>query len=77
MTVPIDTNVSLKPLQGLRHRNKQNAQHQTKTIPIVIDALGTIAKGVDCIITQKTASPPLPMAEIKKISAYGNSPYPT
>uniref|UniRef100_A0A0L8HEP2 Uncharacterized protein n=1 Tax=Octopus bimaculoides TaxID=37653 RepID=A0A0L8HEP2_OCTBM len=77
MTVPIDINVSVKTNQKLSKYKDLEIEIgkmwnlKTKTIPVVIGALGMIAKGADCYLAQIPGNPK--MAEIQKIVLIGTA----
>uniref|UniRef100_A0A0L8H581 Uncharacterized protein n=1 Tax=Octopus bimaculoides TaxID=37653 RepID=A0A0L8H581_OCTBM len=77
MTVSIEINVFVKTYQKLsRYKDLETEidkmwNLKTKTIPVVIGALGLIAKGADCYIAQIPGNPK--MAEIQKKMLIGTA----
>uniref|UniRef100_A0A0L8H1C9 Uncharacterized protein n=1 Tax=Octopus bimaculoides TaxID=37653 RepID=A0A0L8H1C9_OCTBM len=77
MTVPIDINVSVKTYQKLSQYKDLEIEIgkmwnlKTKTIPVVMGALGMIAKGTDCYLAQIPENPKT--AEFQKIVLMGTA----
>uniref|UniRef100_A0A0L8HZU7 Uncharacterized protein n=1 Tax=Octopus bimaculoides TaxID=37653 RepID=A0A0L8HZU7_OCTBM len=77
MTVSNDINVSVKTYQKLSMYKDLEIEIskmwnlKTKTIPVVIGALGMIAKWADCYLAQIPGNPK--MAEIQKIVLTGTA----
>uniref|UniRef100_A0A0L8GPF6 Uncharacterized protein n=1 Tax=Octopus bimaculoides TaxID=37653 RepID=A0A0L8GPF6_OCTBM len=77
MTVPIDINVSVKTYQKLSKYKDLEIEIsemwnlKTKTIPVVIGALGMTAKGADFYLAHISGNPK--MAEIQNIVLMGTA----
>uniref|UniRef100_A0A0L8I5T8 Uncharacterized protein n=1 Tax=Octopus bimaculoides TaxID=37653 RepID=A0A0L8I5T8_OCTBM len=77
MTVPIDINVSVKTYQKLSKYKDLEIEISkmwnlmTKIIPVLIGALGMIARKADCYLAQIPGNPK--MAEIQKIVLMGTT----